>query len=278
MLVVSAAQGQDDGAPPTRHETIPGTTVGFDLVRLPAGASGEAELWMATTEVTWDLFDVFVYRLDRPAEVPEDEQGHPVDAVARPTRPYISVDRGYGHAGYPALSISLQSARAFCTWLSAHTGRRYRLPSVAEWEAACRAGAEDCNPDKQTLQDRGWYRGNSAYKTHPVASLAPNAWGLFDLAGNVCEWTEDGEGAGVLKGGSFLDGLSQQTCARGRADDPAWNASDPQLPKSPWWLADGGFAGFRVVCEGPWTVPEAAAAAPGDEAAVSAPPEAGAGR
>ena len=242
--------------PETRQLTIPGTTVSFDLVRLPlAPGGGPADagapaLWMARTETTFDAFDVFVYGLDQPAEQPVGAGGAAVDATARPTRPYIAVDRGFGHAGYAALSVSVRSVRAWCAWLSAATGLTLRLPTEDEWEAACRAGAEDCNPDAETLRAHAWYRGNSRYRTHPVGTLAPNAWGLYDMAGNVSEWADGRDGQPVLKGGSYLDGLADNSCARRRPDDPAWNVSDPNLPRSVWWLADGSFVGFRVVCEG----------------------------
>jgi len=244
-------------------QTIPGTTVAFDMVRLPALTEGAAPLYMATTETTWDALDVIVYRLDIPAEQRELAE-EPVDAAARPTRPYIAVDRGFGHAGFPALSVSFRTAQTYCDWLSELTGRHYRLPTAAEWEAACRAGGDDVNTDKATLTAAGWYRSNARYKSHAVGGKAANAWGLHDLAGNVAEWAIDEQGAPVLMGGSYTDGLSGCSCGRRRPDDKAWNASDPNLPKSVWWLADGGSIGFRVVCEVP------------DEQAASTTPPAGA--
>jgi formylglycine-generating enzyme required for sulfatase activity len=261
VLCSSGARAQEAGASPvTRTVTIPGTVVSFDLVRLPSPAGedsestldGEsAEVWMATTEATWDAFDIFVYGLERPADTPEGADGESVDAAARPTTPYIAVDRGFGHSGYPALSVSARNARAYCTWLSDLTGLSFRLPTTDEWVAACRADGDDVNVDKATLTWVGWYRSNSKYKTHPVARKEANAWGLHDLAGNVSEWVTAADGAPVLQGGSYLDGLSSCSCERSRPDDPNWNSSDPNLPKSVWWLADGSFIGFRVVCEGP---------------------------
>gem|GEM_PF-400111 len=282
LLAPSGTPGQEAAetepeAPAIQTVTIPGTLVSFDLARLPAiAASPDSDppsndaapspLWMATTEVTWDAFDVFLYKLDQDADLPDDSEGAAVDALARPTTPYIAVDRGFGHSGYPALSVSAHNARAYCAWLSAATGLSFRLPQVSEWQAACRADGAEPNRSKESLSAVAWYRGNARYKTHPVAGKPANAWGLHDLQGNVSEWALSEGGEAVLLGGSYLDGLSQCACERLREDTPHWNASDPNLPKSVWWLADGSFIGLRVVCDGPLRGP---AVSSGDTRGVS---------
>ena len=69
------------------------------------------------------------------------------------------------------------------------------------------------------------------------------------MHGNASEWCTGGDGEPVSLGGSYRDGPGGVGCAARQPPSKAWNASDPQLPKSVWWLADAGFVGFRVVCE-----------------------------
>lgn len=228
--------------PETCVERIPGSTVSFELVRLPAH---EGDLWMSATEISWDAYDAFVYGLDRASDLDGD-------GLSRPTKPYISTDRGFGHNGYPVISPSLKGARGFCAWLSEKTGRRYRLPTEAEWERACRAGhADDWGfpGGERELDEHAWFAANAGHKTHPLGSKQPNCWGLFDMHGNAAEWCLNPDGTAAVRGGSYRDG-AQGVGARSRVlPTPAWNASDPQIPKSVWWLADAGFVGFRVVRE-----------------------------
>jgi formylglycine-generating enzyme required for sulfatase activity len=247
-------------SPETRLEPFevrgPGSVDKLEMIPIPGGTvttvdrDGETRdvevgpLWISKTEITWDLFDPFVFRLDEDAP-PE------ADAITRPSKPYIPMDRGFGHSGYAAISMSHHSAEQYCKWLSAHTGRTFRLPTEAEWEYACRAGSETSysfGDDPKVLKKHAWYDDNADYTAHPVGTKQPNAWGLHDMHGNAAEWVTGRDGKPVTKGGSYRDFAEDLEVTDRQAETPAWNASDPQVPKSIWWLADAGFVGFRVVC------------------------------
>lgn len=241
---VLTAQGAAP-APQGYRETIAGTVVSYEMVPVPGGTVtldgaevSVAPFLIGRTEVTWDMYDVFALGLD----APEDTGG--ADAVARPSEPYGAPDYGWGHAGYPAISITHQAAEAFCRWLSTRTGRTYRLPTEAEWAHAAALAAAGATPERREAMT--WHRGNSNGTTHPVGTRAPDALGLFDLFGNAAEWVTTGDDGFATRGGSFRDPLDR-TGPKARAfEDPSWTDRDPQLPKSSWWLSDGPFVGFRL--------------------------------
>ena len=218
---------------------IPGTALDLKMVPVP-GPDGTTAFWMSDAEISWDHYDVFVYELDQP--VNED-----VDAVTRPTRPYISADRGWGHAGYPALSVSHNGAVAFCQWLSSSTGQQWRLPTVTEWQHACTLS----KVTSETADSHAWHAGNSKRRAHKLRSKKADSLGLHDLHGNVAEWCITEDNKHVLVGCCFSDAGETLDCSVAKTPVPEWNDTDPQIPKSIWWLADAPFAGFRVVCESP---------------------------
>jgi formylglycine-generating enzyme required for sulfatase activity len=136
----------------------------------------------------------------------------------------------------PVEQVSWHDAVAFCEELSRREGRRYRLPTEAEWEYACRAGSTTAfsfGNSESDLGQYGWYGSNSGDQTHPVAQKKPSAWGLHDMHGNVWEWcrdwhsdytssaTTDPNGAQtgmdrVLRGGSW--GSGAQFCRSANRD------------------------------------------------------------
>ncbi|HYT99957.1 MAG TPA: SUMF1/EgtB/PvdO family nonheme iron enzyme [Gemmatimonadales bacterium] len=250
---------QNAPPPPPYRDSIPGTLVRFETVPVPAGlvtvptsrgprSVAVGAFAIGRTEVTWDEYDVWAFRLD----LTPQERGSGVDATARPSRPYGAPDRGFGHHGYPALAMTYFAAQAYCAWLSTKTGKRYRLPTDAEWTRAVLLGL---GGDSALIPERrdalGWHAGNAAAKAHPVAAKAADAIGLHDMLGNVGEWVTgtEGGGGGVVRGGSWVDPPEQVGPNARARQTPAWNETDPQFPKSRWWLADAPFVGFRIVRE-----------------------------
>lgn len=194
------------------------------------------------TEVTWDLYDVFALALDA-------KTGGGADAVARPSQPYGAPDYGWGHAGYPAISVTRSAAEAFTEWLSRKTGKKYRLPTEAEWQRAAELAAEKGGLTAARRDEIAWHAGNAGAKTHPVATRKPDALGLFDLFGNAAEWVRTSDDKLVARGGSFRDPAEALGPAARMVQDDSWTERDPQLPKSQWWLSDAPFVGFRVVTQ-----------------------------
>jgi formylglycine-generating enzyme required for sulfatase activity len=265
------------------EQTIPGSAVKFKMVPVPAGTfiigspgsekardpdegpQKKVELsafWMGEREVTFSEWDAFFKNVDVP-----QTKNISVDAVSRPTAQYIDLTWGMGRDGkQPTNSMSQQAAIMYCKWLYEKTGIFYRLPTEAEWEYACRSGLKT---DLKNLSAIGYFKDNSEAKFQKTASLKPNAWGLYDMLGNVSEWTLDqydasayqklGNGAKdplaapaskypkVVRGGSYLDEAKELRCANRISSNASWNKRDPQIPKSKWWLTDGMFVGFRVV-------------------------------
>ena len=128
-------------------------------------------------------------------------------------------------AKLPVETVSWDDAQEFCKKVSGKTGQTVRLPTEAEWEFACRAGTTTAYYSGDTeadLERAGWYDANGNMTTHPVGQKEPNAWGLYDMHGNLREWCQDwyggyeagtatdpqGPGTGtyrVLRGGSWSD-------------------------------------------------------------------------
>jgi formylglycine-generating enzyme required for sulfatase activity len=226
------------------------SVVKVNMVAIPAGTvtiNGKSvsvkPFWIADTETSWEMFDEFL-KSGEPSPA-YDQTAFKPDAIARPSKSYILPDLGWGHHGFPAINISILNATMFCRWLSSKTGLKYRLPTEAEWEYACRAGSKT-DPTKAEIEAEAWYGGT---RTHAVGKKQPNAWKLYDMLGNVGEWAIDPAGKPVLCGPTFKDPLDKVKPSTHAYQVPAWQQTDPQLPKSRWWLSDGNFCGFRIVRE-----------------------------
>ena len=131
----------------------------------------------------------------------------------------------------PVENLSRDQAMAYLGRLSAsNPGLVLRLPTEAEWEYACRAGSQSAFSGGKPLNVQGWYNDNSGNQTHPAKQFLPNAWGIYDMHGNVWEWTADGlvdypnkavtqpapvkTGSPAIRGGSYADTLGDCRCAR----------------------------------------------------------------
>ncbi|MBA3480306.1 MAG: SUMF1/EgtB/PvdO family nonheme iron enzyme, partial [Pirellulales bacterium] len=291
---------KDDGGAESTHYSakVPQTGAPYHMVALQGGEflmgspSTEARrqenegpqtnvkvspFWIGKYEVTWDEYEPYMInqidRLKNGARKDFDPLQHGVvDAVSQPTAPYVEMSFGMGQQGYPAISMTEHAANKYCQWLSAQTGHFYRLPTEAEWEYACRAGtntAYSFGDDPAKLGDYAWYYDNSDEKYQQVGKKRPNPWGLYDMHGNVMEWTADqfvpdyftrlGPHPDnpfvrpqtiyprTVRGGGWDDDPEQLRSAFRRGSEATWKLQDPQLPKSIWYFTDAQWLGFRIV-------------------------------
>lgn len=274
-------------------QKLPGTPVSFEMVYVPAGiflmGSPESELghkpdegpqhqvlidslWVGNIEVTWDLFELFLTEnKDVLSGLPELQQ-QAVDAISRPTPPFEDPSLGMGRKGFPVVNVSPFAALSFCKWLSIVTGKFYRLPTEAEWEYICRAGSTTAfsfGNDLKMLGEHAIYYDNSNGQYGEGATKKPNAWGIYDMHGNVAEWTLDeysevyySKSKGrienpwnkptsiysrVYRGGSWDDEAPELRSAARKKSSIALQKGDPQVPKSLWWYTNAPFIGFRLV-------------------------------
>ncbi len=218
-------------------ERIPGTSVEFDMVAIPEGSfsmgspddeplreSNEgpvvkvniSRFWMGKAEVSWDEFLAFFaetnsqgHASDTPITDEETVEG--VDAITGPTAPWGAPDQGWGKGQRPAITMSHHAAQVYCEWLSQKTGKKYRLPTEAEWEYACRGGKGTpyffegsprdytrqgflksiFGPDTEVISDYVVYSLNSELQTQEPSFVSENPFGLLNMAGNVWEFTAD---------------------------------------------------------------------------------------
>ncbi|MGB7345504.1 MAG: SUMF1/EgtB/PvdO family nonheme iron enzyme [Pirellulaceae bacterium] len=231
--------------------------------------------WMGKYEVTWDEYEPYmitaVSREKHGARRDYDPKVHTiVDGVSQPTPPYTEMSFGMGQRGFPAISMTQHAANKYCQWLSAQTGHFYRLPTEAEWEYACRAGTTTPYSFVDgKLADYAWYSANSSEKYQKIGLKKPNPWGLFDIHGNVREWTADKyteEYFELIKdkptnpfikptklyprsarGGGWADDFDQLRSATRFGSDKSWKETDPQLPQSIWYHTDAPWIGFRII-------------------------------
>jgi formylglycine-generating enzyme required for sulfatase activity len=282
-------------------QIIPGSNQTYAMVAIPGGKGlmgslpdqkghqGDEEpvhsvtidpFWMGKFEVTWDFYDLFAFTNMEKEMAAKYTSANAnlakTDATTRPSPPYVDMSFGMGRAGYPAINMTQYAAIKFCAWLYAKTGVFYRLPTEAEWEYACRGNDKNATlaysfgNDTKLLGEYAVYKGNSNGSYKKVGTKKPNSFGLYDMHGNVMEWTQDqyiadyykqvASGAvkepyapttqlypNSVRGGSWDDEPEVLRSAARTPSAPAWKVLDPQSPKSDWWLTSASFVGFRVV-------------------------------
>ena len=304
ILVSAATQATQSKAPKRYTETVTAKTgekASFEMVLIPGGdftigsPANEPgrkedegpqhqvrldEFYLCTTETTIELFMAYYQEtvtakkdfitLEEEKKIAEETAGD-VDAISGPTPVYGDMTMGYG-GKHPAMGMTWYNATFFCQWLSEKTGKAYRLPTEADWEYACRAGstcAFGVATEPGQMKDFAWYEEPADFETAEVGKKKPNAFGLYDMSGNVREWVHDfysptayketarqtpavnpkGPAAGkvhVARGGDYSSPIEDVRCAARSFEETWWRSGDPQIPKSKWWLPQMEFIGFRV--------------------------------
>ena len=226
------------GSPDGFHsftEYIPGTRVSFKMVAIPGGTfklgSPEDEpyrdpdegperevtisrFFMGKAEVSWDEYLAFYTETGSSGRTTDTESPQPEsepDAISGPTPPYGDPGQGWGKGGRPAITMTYHAARVYCEWLSKKTGKKYRLPTEAEWEYAARGGTSGAyffsgdpkkyneerllnrifGVDTTTINSYVIYRGNSGGITGTAEGVRENPFGLVNTLGNVSEFCMD---------------------------------------------------------------------------------------
>jgi formylglycine-generating enzyme required for sulfatase activity len=306
VLIVTNSAVAQDGSVKKYTETVTAKTgekISFDMVLIPAGnfkmgspanEPGRKDdegpqhevrvdnFYLCTTEATIEIFMAYYQETvsakrdfisTQEAQKGTEKSDSEVDAITGPTPVYGDMTMGYENQ-HPAMGMTWHNAMTFCRWLSKKTGKDYRLPTEAEWEYACRAGSTDTfgignGPEK--LKEYAWYEKTADSETSAVGKKKPNAWGLYDMLGNVREWVSDfyspeaykqaaakasavnpkGPQTGkvhVARGGDYSCPAEELRCAARAFEEKWWRSGDPQIPKSMWWLPEMDIVGFRVAC------------------------------
>ena len=249
-------------------------SIGMKLVPIPAGefvmGSPEREDGRASDEQQHRV------RITQPFYLGAHEVTHGQYQQVIVTNP-----RHFKDAQNPVVQVSWDDAVKFCHELSAlpeeqAAGRTYRLPTEAEWEYACRAESWtkwNFGKTASDIDEYAWYKRNSQSHAHPVGQLRPNAWGLFDMHGNVSEWCGDWYDEGYYQNSPSADPTGPTAGLKRVSRGGGWDSPAPNCrsacrfyaPNTPW-----DHLGFRVAA-----VPSTSPASPalGAEPTASPSPE-----
>lgn len=226
----------------------------FKMLLLPGDpGQGIPPFYICQHEVTWGMFDRWMEAGDldgKPAAFLAELR----EAGLRPTPLYgdPTVTVQLNDKDNPVIAVSQLTATAFCKWLSEQTGRKYRLPTMKEWEYALRLGGGV----PKDLDAAAWHAGNSPKnlfskkQSSPVMSKAASTIGLHDMIGSAAEWVTDTGTDRVVVGGSFATDPAELTADWQAVEDlEVWSASYPNDPKSRYWYSDFYYTGIRLICE-----------------------------
>lgn len=261
---------------PPSNKTIT-NSVGMELVWIPPGqfmmgSSSSATVresdetpqhrihirgfWMGRTEVTVGQFTTFINTTQYQTEGEKQGWSNTVEGKTWQKKQGVSWrNPGFDQSDRsPVVCVSWNDAKAFCDWLSQKEGKAYCLPTEAEWEYACRAGSIYTyffgNNDTKLLE-YAWYTRNSEGQTHPVCKKQANAFGLYDIYGNVYEWCEDWYASNYYTRSPEVDpqgpGPHQYRNMRGGSwnDPPRYCRSADRKGLPPEY--NGVSVGFRVI-------------------------------
>jgi len=218
-----------------------------DMVVLPSGSFDMGDLH---GDGLWDEKPVRTVRVDQPFAMGKYEVTQGQWRALMGSNPSRLRDCG---ENCPVEQVSWEDVHVFIGKLNAKTGKRYRLPSEAEWEYACRAGGRQKYCGSDSLDGVAWYGDNSGGKTHAVGGKGANRWGLYDMSGNVWEWVQDCYEESGYNMAQPLDGRAHEPgakCARrvfrggGWRNGPSFTRSAGRNWDAPDHLVSNG--GFRL--------------------------------
>ncbi|HYQ57459.1 MAG TPA: SUMF1/EgtB/PvdO family nonheme iron enzyme [Draconibacterium sp.] len=229
-------------------EKIPGTAVSFNMIAIPGGEfkmgsqidepyrswdEGPVrdvivdDFWMAEIEVSWNEYLAFFTATSSQGRKETAIIDEEVDGIAGATPPWGVPDQGWGKGERPAITMSHYAAETYCRWLSKLTGKKYRLPTEAEWEYAARGGTQTAyffegsptdfekggflyrvfHKNSDTINDYVISNLNSQDKTQEPDAVMPNPFGLKNMLGNVAEFCLDFYDPIIY--GKYPDGIVQ---------------------------------------------------------------------